>query len=563
MRVVYKNRDREAVWEDATLTGDELMLDTLDHIWRHPEPHHDGAIAGGMQAGWVIEGDPPESTKLEYGDDDGPNVELVEKHYPGGQDHDQSNHGRKGNPRQLGPNPGQTGKGVHGSRLFHVLYDTRTKSYGYKPLRLPNGDLAMFTLDDALAAAGEKGSAAFLKTVQKKFDQYGIDPNLIEPRLQMVLDSALDRYDQLNDLGGIGLWNPSESLPKWVKDASVEVLRAESKDWTAGTPTFIADMKADIDGLVEYGSGGQWRWKPGAGDALADLDNFYDTFHRGVLEGSRESGFSFAQGAAVTALISPQHKAIPNLVSAVDLMQLTDADNPIVGIVKEKTIDKLRDRFEVLSAKAKPNIQQRIDILESRQSIDLLNSGDRRPSELPAMGHLFGINEQRRLLTHENEAGFQAATGWNSWTDSVMVLRGELPADSIVGIKRRAFSNNIMDPLDAFERGDTTVDFHIMNAGNLMIGSDDVSQLTGAKVKGVSVGVRAHFAQALNDIAVKSGGRHPLVRVPLHVQQVVWAEWQRGSSIKDLTWTSSTGEVHPLMEISGDVDERIVSERAS
>jgi len=176
MRVVYKNRDREAVWEDAILTGDEIMLDTLAHIWRHPQPQsltvtgphlypdpwsHDGAIAGGMQAGWVLEGDPPESTKLEYGDDDGPNVELVEKHYPGGQDHDQSNHGRKGNPRQLGPNPGQTASRVHGAPLFHPLYDTDTKTFGYKKLRLPDGTLAKFTLVDVLASGSEATKKRF------------------------------------------------------------------------------------------------------------------------------------------------------------------------------------------------------------------------------------------------------------------------------------------------------------------------------------------------------------------------------------------------------------------
>ena len=538
-----------------------------DHMGGSVE-HMVPAIAKAIIAGFAGECGVPELTRLMLtrNTDGGFGIEkrLVgfTKHYPGGQDHDQSNHGRKGNPRQLGPNPGQTGeRGVHGAPRFHVLYDTRTLAHGYKPLRLPNGDFAKFTLDDALESMGEKGSAAFLKTVHNKFDQYGIEPDLIESRIQTVLDSALDRYDRLNTLGESGLWMEADELPSWMDDISVEVDRAKLKEWTGETPAFITEMEADIDALVEYREDGQWRWKPGAGDALADVDNFYDVFHGAVLEGSRESGYTFDQGAAVTALISPQHKAIPNLVSAIDLMQLTDADNPITGIVKENTITKLQARFDVLSGKAKPNVQQRIDILESRESLDLLNSGDRRPSELPPMGHLFGINEQRRLLT--GGAGFQAATGWNSWTDSVMVLRGEMPADGIVGIKRRAFSNNIMDPLDTFDRGDTTIDFHIMNAGNMMVGSDDVSQLTGAKVSGVSVGVRAHFAQALHDVTDNSAGRHPLLTAPLHTQQIVWAEWQRGSSIKDLTWTSSTGEVHPLMEISGDTNERIVTERAS
>jgi hypothetical protein len=163
-----------------------------------------------------------------------------------------------------------------------------------------------------------------------------------------------------------------------------------------------------------------------------------------------------------------------------------------------------------------------------------------------------GINEQRRLLNgNDSNAGFGASAGWDPWYDAVTVLDGVVPADAIVGLKRRTFANNIMDPIDQFNRGDATVDFHIMDAGNFMKGADGVSQLTGATVDGVAIGVRAHFAQALTDITNKNRDRHPLLNAPLHSQQIIWAEWQRGADGDNLTWTSVGGDVHHLQRING------------
>ena len=496
----------------------------------------------------------------------------ITKHYPGGQDHDQSNHGRRGNPRQLGPNPGQTAVRIHGAPLFHPLYDTDTKQFGYKKLRLPNGDIAKFTLDDILASADtlKKGTRKrFLKTVQTQFDSYNIEPDKIESRLQTVLDSALERYEVMNAAGEAGVWRDREDLPGWMAQMERDVDRLETRSWAGDTPPFVDEMSEEMDAIIEHDEDGRWRWRPGAGDTLADIDDFYDTFHSSVLSTSRETGYGFDQGAAVTALISPKQSAIKNLEGSVDLMQLSERDQLLTGVTKDKTIVSLEKRIgdmaDVVAKRKKSgkkvltttgqhlNSYQIQHLAESHESIRLLKANDLRPSQLPPFGHLMGINEQRRLLNGtDSKAGFGASAGWDPWYDAVTVLDGVAPADMIVGLKRRTFANNIMDPTDQFGRGDATIDFHIMDAGNFMKGADGVSQLTGASVNGISIGVRAHFAQGITDVVNNNQGRHPLLSVPLHGQQIIWAEWQRGADGKELTWTSVGGDVHHLQRINGD-----------
>lgn len=109
MKVLYKNHGREAVWINSVLVGDQIMIADLEFVTRHPDrqsltvtgPHiypdlwsFDGAIAAGMQVGYEMEHEQPESTMVPAGAiDGGLPVATIQKHTPGGVDHEQGLHG--------------------------------------------------------------------------------------------------------------------------------------------------------------------------------------------------------------------------------------------------------------------------------------------------------------------------------------------------------------------------------------------------------------------------------------------------------------------------------------
>jgi len=373
------------------------------------------------------------------------------------------------------------------------------------------------------------------------------------------------------------LVNQDESNPNVSMDGldEMQVLR-EGKllqinaDKRAGIEQKIRDTMADYDmtdeSMVEniqrvYDSAmARYADNPG----LLESDEFYEKWHEALFDISEKYDAEFDEVIAAASAISPGLDAEMNLIHAEDLVRMVDEDfrfegqdartlatklkenaylirNPVHG---ENSVAVARGLAEVGDPRPKETSVRRLGIAAGldRDANNLLDGG----ANLLNLSSEGSARAVQQLRQERFGAGFQPKT-WTNFADAIDVLDGRITAnESLGGIKTRSFYNNILDFDNSFGRDDVTVDFHTINFAAFGQGSDGNTHIQGTpSFESVGLGVRPAVADAVR--AVNYRGLD--LSGPQRVQEIVWAEWRRGTERGDNNWTSYDGTAYPLTDI--------------
>jgi hypothetical protein len=385
---------------------------------------------------------------------------------------------------------------------------------------------------EAFLALGTEDGAAYAEQVNTLFERYGLDSEAIDPNIDRIYQSALLRYQQMNEAGATGEWVAGEP-PSWMQPLLSAQENLTTRPWVDGTPEWVTEVSARIDSLAEI-EDGRWRFRPGAGDSLAELDRFYSLWNRAFTEGA--AGFDLPTLTATAATISPRLDAWRNLEFTLDLAQAVH-DNPQIT---SRWADILTAKAAELEAKkvlhgpegSDPNSRRwnaghEARLADLQGALELHDQGPVTLNDIPDYaGAIVAHNYRKEVLKVGSKLapGYQTGSGYNNYAKALSLLQGDLPiSDVLNGVKTRSFSNNIADPTDQFGRRDSTMDIWAIDAALGGRGYGDLTSIVGgATFQGVGVGLRAVIKDGYDRVATRNSV------IPLHLQEVVWAEFKRG-----------------------------------
>lgn len=476
-----KNQD-SATWEDGVLLGSTSLADDLYAVPFevtpltatgpnvYPNPTHEyGIRAAALLAG--VQVSPSPEYPVTPGADDGSNIPVLVKHYG------------------PGPHPGTgTEQTVHGAPLLDV------------------GVGATVDRDVILDDEGNPaplGMESLPKDIQLKVlataKAYGRTPEQIRDNLDMVFESAADRYESMD---ADRSWHDNDDLPEWIKDKEYNDYR---------------------DVLIETREG-EWRWTKDAGTKLRDIDRFYASHHEELYAISVSRDQPFGEVVGYHAAVSPGLRATENLRFS-ELTTQYWVDNPkftaeeaeyINGFLKsdrEKIISKGGWREERIA----PQLDFEVKAGQSYRSV-------MKAAEPEAMARIM----YRKQLFEGNSLSL--GRGYTQHATGLKILYGDMDIDSTLsGPKVRSFYNNIVDPFA--DRDDITVDFQTLDAAWNGRGSNEgagTEFTTTPRYKGVPLGVRPLVATAVREAGEAISHRIDFENAA-EMQEVLWAEWKRGT----------------------------------
>lgn len=370
----------------------------------------------------------------------------------------------------------------------------------------------------------------------------------------------------LTDKSGVEVRNSFQALPE---GAQKKMLKTASEYGLNTDPAFL---DANMARILESARA---RYKDHP--ELIDQDRFYENWHESYQALSEEVDVEFSRVITAGAVISPGLDAQSNLHFAHDIARWTSSDltfegedaetiksiirssandilDPVYGeyheevIRGEKRIGDPRTAPKEGSAKwQKAQLMladaDRIDSMGSFSLSDISSVSGAyalhyHRAANGGSGPILGPYSDASGWTRSPNGGFGVTKGYDNYGKAISAIRGfdldasgnrfdVSPNDVLGDVKVRSFHNNILDPTDAFGRGDVTVDYHTINFAFGVVGAEDENPLHGTPSwKNVSLGVRPIAADAVrraadsfSDLTDGIGSR---------AQEIAWAEWKRG-----------------------------------
>lgn len=336
------------------------------------------------------------------------------------------------------------------------------------------------------------------EAVIAKAKEFGRTPEDIQANIDMVFESAADRYEAMD---ADRSWHEGD-IAEWLKDREYD-----------GYRDMLVEQKDD-----------KWRWAEKAGSKLRDIDRFYASHHEWLYELSDTHDQPFGEVVGYHAAISPGLRAAENLRFSQLALHYWDANpkftteeaayiNEWLDVDQQKILAKGGWRAERIA----PQLDFEVEAGDSyRQVMDEAGS--------EAMARIM-----YRKTLHNGES-LSLGRGYQQHATGLTILyrNADVPT-TLSGPKVRSFYNNIVDPFA--DRGDITIDFQTMNAAFNGYGTGDsdfpTDFLSSPAYKGVKLGVRPLVADA-----VRRGGEAISSRIKFanaaEMQEVLWAEWKRG-----------------------------------
>lgn len=416
-----------------------------------------------------------------------------------------------------------------------------------------------------------------------RLDDVGGSVEQIATNLDEVFGSALERYAAMDADRSVHTW---EEIPPWFgvdrnKDGLLTPVYGPkakgSKDEFSGPeidPVYL-DLIEVVAPTVDAPDGG-WRWVEDAGHRLRVLDLFYQQWHEDLLVLSDTYSPNFATSAAIAAGLSPGMEGnTANLEMAALTVRTLDEDPAISGevnvivnaVLRAKYLDE-KKKAEALQDDTKAKAANKADRLAQAEVYNrTVTEGERLsalPDELVPYAMHWYLKRQDRIANpmippvdeksypevqalvaehgedYTTGRGLKVPTGFGAYVTAVSLYRSDGSMGAIDGIlvgssgwaKVRSFFNNIVDPDDEYGRGDLTIDFRMMDAALHREGSRNTSLQDSPSIDGVGFGIRPVVAEGIRTVHAERGHEiawrdRPVS--PLEVQEVLWAEWRRGT----------------------------------
>lgn len=348
-----------------------------------------------------------------------------------------------------------------------------------------------------------------------------------------------------------------------------------------------------------------------ADPSLADADRFYEMWHEVLFDISQRTDTDFSRVITAASVISPSLNAWANIHYANDLATWVSQDIGWEGEDAQAILDALNTSQDAIlhpvwlpeqagvvqgiASIGDPKPPPKEGSHRWTQGQTLLSDYNKlkdqdsfRLSDLSDLSAAYALHAHRArsgglTVSVPDALAIDHATGnrlpfpqggfsiknTQFYADAVGVLRGNVTPSQVLGdVKTRSFHNNILDPTDALDFQDVTVDFHMANAAFMSTGFEESSLISSPQVEGVGVGVRPLAADSIRRFVGRKLGKETLTSG--RVQEILWAEWSRGQTEKRLVpqevempgwaesagartvthWRSFDGTYHPLYNVT-------------
>lgn len=331
-----------------------------------------------------------------------------------------------------------------------------------------------------------------------KAKEFGRTPEDIQANINMVFESAADRYESMN---ADRSWHEGD-IAEWLKDREYEGYR---------------------DMLIEQ-KDGEWRWAKDAGTKLRDIDRFYASHHEWLYELAEDHDQPFGEVVGYHAAISPGLRARENFRFSELAVQYWEANPKFTAEEAAYINEWLETDQETILAKGGWRAERIAPQLDYR-----VEAGDSYRQVMKEGGPEAIARIMYRKTLHNGES-LSLGKGYRQHATGLAILYNDLDVPTTLsGPKVRSFYNNIVDPFA--DRDDITIDFQTMDASFNGYGTGDsdfpTDFLSSPAYKGVKLGVRPLVADA-----VRAGGQAISSRIDFdnaaEMQEVLWAEWKRG-----------------------------------
>lgn len=336
--------------------------------------------------------------------------------------------------------------------------------------------------------------------VLKTVGLYGQTFEGLRANIDTVFESAATRYEQMNSDRA---WHPEDEYPEWLRDREYDGFREQ---------------------LTEQGKDGRWRWVEDAGSHLRDLDRFYASHHEDLFDLAEIHDEPFGEVVAHHAAVSPGLRANENMRMTELAVQYWTEDfkfspeqaeyiNGHIQTDREKILGKGGWRAERIA----PQLEFEVEAGMSYREV-------MKAAQPEAMARIM-----YRTQLFEGES-LSLGRGYSQHAKGLNILYNDLDIDQhLTGPKVRSFYNNIIDPYA--ERDDITVDFQTTDAAWGGRGSNETVETdftTTPRYKGVGLGVRPAVATAVRQSGASFSDRIEFENAA-EMQEVLWAEWKRGT----------------------------------
>lgn len=272
---------------------------------------------------------------------------------------------------------------------------------------------------------------------------------------------------------------------------------------------------------------------------------FYVTWNSLIGEATDQANIPFDRGIAASASMSPNLDAETNIFLARQMIAFFGENRTIESGKRLRGTQKRMN--DILKQRARDGKKKRTlyerDLTELQFIRELVAH---RLEDSGKAGYRQKLHTGMSIKDMTPEVAMQAfrvwvprdtgvlvatPAGYDPFHKAIRILKGESDISEVLtGPKVRPFNNNLLDPKDVLGRGDSTIDYHMLDAGMFLRGSiKKFAQLGTPSNSGVELGVRAVAAEALSflfeetDWAARIGADSVA-----EMQEVIWAVWKYG-----------------------------------